>query len=152
MASQIQQSLMNPGWWDLDLTNLPDVIYQALDYWGEIYVLPVEVDPALETKASLKALSTYTGVLWKKGRDQTTRQVLISGPGNDIWLGKDGRGDLFEVALNYDDETFANVVTALIPDALTAGTISTPGGTGTFNGRAAFMDDPRAGLARLMDI
>ncbi len=152
MASRVDELWMAPGWWTLDFSTLPDSIFQKLDYFAEIYITPSYVGPEFQTKAELQGLAQFTGVLWERTRNLESRAVTLGGPSNSAWLGANNAGDLYTVALNFEDATFDTVVNALIPTALTAGNIDTPSGAALYNGRAAFMDTPDNALRRFLDL
>lgn len=119
------------GSWSLRLrSDTPRSVLNSLEYLGHIAVIPGRVNPA-EYGDNLLSAARYVGVYrGKDARDEFT----LKGAGLAFWLGdEDGKGDVFETAVELTAATFSTAINALLPPggAITAGTITSPGGTYT---------------------
>jgi hypothetical protein len=122
---------MQNGWWDVTLrTRPPEALLRALmdNPWGEVYITSRRFPTPFHTKAGLKAVSQFTGVLWSITKDPISGNLTIAGPSNSIWLGDPdrNRGDLRKTMLRFTAQPVATAVTSLLPVAVTAGTIQSP--------------------------
>lgn len=115
------------GAWDLTLSpDIPKDVLDGLDYFGHVAVVSGRVDPRQVGDGMLTA-ARYVGVLRRRAPNPATPK--ISGLGMSMWLGDDDKGDVFETAVELVASSFATAINALLPDAVTAGTIHTQPGT-----------------------
>ncbi|MGW6738666.1 hypothetical protein [Streptomyces sp. NPDC055013] len=137
--------------------NVPREVLDSLDYFGHVAILPGRVDTVQAGDNSLTA-ARYVGVLRKKkiGDDGRTNEVgdsvSVGGVGVAFWLGDDdsnrGKGDIYESAQTFTSQTFANTVRALLPDAVTEGTLYSV--SGTFTGQFQY-ETPRTSIQYVCD-
>ncbi|MGC5562809.1 fibronectin type III domain-containing protein [Streptomyces sp. FR-108] len=129
------------GSFEVKLTgSVPREVLDSIDYFGHIAILPGRVDTVQAGDNSLTS-ARYVGVVRKKkiGDDGRTNEVgdaiSVGGVGVAFWLGDDdsdrGKGDIFEAPQTFTSQTFANTVRALLPDAVTEGTLYSVAGTFT---------------------
>lgn len=134
-VSEILQSL---GSFEFNLSGtIPREILDSLDYFGHVAILPGRVDTVQAGNNSLTA-ARYVGVVRKKkissgDGSEIGDDITIGGVGIAFWLGDDdtdrGKGAIIETAQTFTNETFANTVRALLPDAVTEGTLYSVAGT-----------------------
>lgn len=137
----ITEALMALGQWSLTLR--PDTPQELLDAmsidtaaFGHVIVHPVpRLDPeyiANPTGTGLFLSSRYVGVYRKL--ESSDAGYTLSGVGMAFWLGDDdGKGPLIETAVSLSGKTLHQCITALLPAAVTEGTITNP--SGTFSGQ-----------------
>lgn len=125
------EKLNATGSWRLTLrpdtpTSVTDQFPIEEQAFSHLVVLPAWLDPSAVNRATLYALSAYTGVY----RHQAGMHEL-EGAGVAMWLGdEDGKGSIIEAAITKAAGTFVDWVTDLRPTAfLTAGTYHAQPGT-----------------------
>ncbi|MGD9729681.1 MAG: hypothetical protein AB7L09_22260 [Nitrospira sp.] len=116
------------GDWSLKLkSDTPQYILDQLEYFGHIAITSARVDPEAAGDSLLTA-SRYVGVL--RDRSFGAANKGIGGAGMALWLGdEDDKGEIFESPLVFTNSTFSAAITAALPDAVTAGTITALAGT-----------------------
>jgi hypothetical protein len=88
-------------------------------FLGHIIITSQRFDP---DEVDVLELARYTGVLRASKFDQTS--VELSGAGLIYWLGDlQERGPMFTTELNLSSASFTDGITAILPPAITAGTI-----------------------------
>lgn len=129
--------------------NVPREVLDTVDYFGHIAIIPGRLDPKMYQDNILDA-ARYVGVVRKKkiaddGRTNLIQDdIRISGVGMEFWLGdEDGKGEVIENELLFNNSTFTSVVNSLCPSSLTIGTIYTV--TGSYSGRHQYQT-PRDAL------
>jgi hypothetical protein len=125
-VTQIKQSV---GGWNVRLRgNIPKAVLSTLQPFGHIAIVPGSVNVAEYGDALLNA-ARYVGVYRTKSANNDG--TVISGVGLESWLGDENNsGDVFEFPQEFDADTFAVVIGAVLPPSgsITAGTIhSLPG-------------------------
>lgn len=145
------------GSWELDLLpSVPRDVLDALGYFGHVAIVPGRLDPAQYGDNLLDA-ARYVGVLRTKtiGDDGRTNapgdNISIGGVGMAFWLGdEDGKGDVFENAVEPASASFATTINMLLPasGAVTAGTIHSV--SGTYTGRHQY-ETPRTAINYVCD-
>lgn len=153
-VTEVLQSL---GSFEFKLSgNIPREVLDSLDYFGHVAILPGRVDTVQSGDNSLTA-ARYVGVIRKKkissGDDsEVSDDIAIGGVGVAFWLGDDdsnrGKGAIYEVPQTFTNQTFANTVRALLPDAVTEGTLYSV--TGTFTGQFVYQT-PRSAIQYVCD-
>lgn len=129
----ITTTLMAPGAWNLVLKeDTPSIIKDKLDWsvnasagLGHIMIFDSRINAGSVGAATLIAGARYTGVLlnWDG-------EFQISGAGPGWWLGdSDDRGNIITTNITNSAASLNTWVTSLLPVALNAGTVTTPGGT-----------------------
>lgn len=114
---------------------------------GHIVITPEWINPLVAGDAGMLAASRYTGPILEKKFDDGA--LTIGGAGMGWWLGDDEAGDVYETAVSLSSATLTTSLTALLPDAITAGTI---GGTdGTFTGTFHY-EIPRDAIHTVMSV
>lgn len=117
------------GSWDLTLSpDTPADVLDALDYYGHIAVISGRVDPRQVGDGLLDA-ARYVGVLRKRATGSSAPK--FSGDGMAAWLGSEDLGQIYETAVELTSATFVSAISALLPDAVTTGTIHAQAGTTT---------------------
>lgn len=122
-VNQVTQGL---GSWSLRLReDTPREVLDALEYFGHIAVMPGRVKP-YEYGDNLLSAARYVGVFLGRSANN---QFELSGQGMAWWLGDgDDKGYVFESAVNLNAVGFGTAVSALLPPAVTVGTLhSVPG-------------------------
>lgn len=148
------------GSWDLTLkSTTPPDLWDRLDYFGHIALIPGRLDPA-QYGDNLLTAARYVGVVRKRdnsGDDRRTKVIEqgyeLGGVGMAFWLGDDdgdGKGDVYENAISPASATFASTINQLLPasGAVTAGTIYSV--TGTYSGRHQY-ETPRRAIQFVCD-
>lgn len=115
------------GQWNLNLSeDTPDEILSQLGYFGHIAIVRGLVDVEGTGDGLLRA-ARYVGVLREKHRPDV---VQLFGVGMATWLGdEDHKGHIFETPITLTNATFRQAVLAVLPSAVTAGTIYDQPGT-----------------------
>lgn len=136
-------------------TTVPRHVLDTIQYFGHIALIPGRVDPK-QYGDSLLTAARYVGVVRRKtlGDDGRTNKVQdnirIGGVGMAFWLGdEDGKGDVYETAQTFSAQGFSTVITALLPDAVTAGTFGTV--AGTYTGSHQY-ETPRSAIQYVCDV
>lgn len=108
----------------------PLSLWTSLSEFGSIIITSQWVDHRLLDDATMLATSRYTGVIHRK---KLTEQGLeISGAGVVWWLGdEEGKGDILEAKVTLTSSTLSAAIAAVLPDAITVGTITNPAETYT---------------------
>jgi len=112
---------------------------------GHIVITPQRLDPRLVGDTSMLAAARYAGpVLSKTFTDGAFR---VGGAGMGWWLGDDTAGPVYETAVTLTGANLSTALTALLPAAVTLGTVTATGNlfTGTFH-----YETPRDAIATLM--
>ena len=148
------------GSWDLTLTSsTPPDLWDAIDFFGHVALIPGRLDPA-QYGDNLLTAARYVGVVRKRdnsGDDRRTKQVEqgyeLGGVGMAFWLGDDdgdGKGDVYENAITPASASFASTINQLLPasGAVTAGTIHSV--SGTYSGRHQY-ETPRKAIQFVCD-
>lgn len=125
-VTQVRQSV---GGWNVRLRgNIPKAILDSLQPFGHVAIVPGSVNVPEYGDALLDA-ARYVGVYRTKSANNDG--TVISGVGLESWLGDENNsGDVFEAVQEFDADTFAVVIGAVLPPSgsITAGTIhSVPG-------------------------
>lgn len=129
----ITEVIQSQGSWQIGLSNAaPITLWQSLEKFGHIVILPQYIDPDFLTDTELLASARYVGPLLKK---VIQRDILtVSGAGMVWWLGDpDEISDLIEVEVELTDSTLENALDQLLPDSITKGTVVEPAGQ-TYSG------------------
>jgi hypothetical protein len=151
-VTQVYQAL---GSFEFELTgNVPRELLDTIEYFGHIAIIPGRLDPKMY-EDNILDVARYVGVVRKKkiaddGRTNLIQDdIRISGVGMEFWLGdEDGKGDVIENELLFDTDTFSTAITALVPDALTVGTIHAV--SGSYTGRHQY-ETPRVAIKYVCD-
>ncbi len=136
----VQEVLKALGSWEISLLpSIPRDVLDGLDYFGHVAIIPGRLDPA-QYGDNLLAEARYVGVVRTRttGDDGRTNapgdNLSVGGVGMAFWLGdEDGKGDIFENAIEPASASFATTINMLLPasGAVTAGTIHAVSGTYT---------------------
>lgn len=145
-VTEIRQAL---GQWSLRLRpETPREILDNLDYFGHVAIAPGRVD-VRTVGDNLLSSSRYVGVL--RGRVDSEDSTELFGAGMAFWLGdEDDKGDVFVNAVAVASASFANAVRAVLPDAVTEGTLHAIPGSGTFTSTFQYTT-PRKALTYITD-
>ncbi|MGW0575111.1 hypothetical protein ACWD25_03895 [Streptomyces sp. NPDC002920] len=153
----VQEVLKALGSWEVKLLpQTPRDVLDALDYFGHVAIIPGRLDP-VQYGDNLLTTARYVGVVRTKtigddGRTNAPQDDLsIGGVGMAFWLGdEDGKGDLFENAVEPASASFATAINMLLPasGAVTAGTIYSVSGTYTGSHR---YESPRSAIGYVCD-
>lgn len=129
----ITEVLMSAGSWDIELSPAaPHSLWDDLQPFGHIVILPQYVDPAVVGDAALLSAARYVGPLLTK--EITFDSFVIRGAGMTWWLGDaDGKGPIIETKVDLKNSTLDNALTQLLPAAIQKGTITEPTGA-TYTG------------------
>lgn len=143
----VNEAVQALGSWSLNLrADTPADVLDSLDYFSHVAIVPGEYDTE-QINDYLLSTARYVGVL----RGRTFGDSMeISGAGMAYWLGdEDDKGDVFETPVEFLTATgFGTVITALLPDAVTAGTIYSVGVT--YTGRHVY-ETPRRAITYVTD-
>ncbi|MGW7726199.1 fibronectin type III domain-containing protein [Streptomyces canus] len=153
----VQEVLKALGSWEIKLLpQTPRDVLDALDYFGHVAIIPGRLDPA-QYGDNLLTTARYVGVLRTKtigddGRTNAPQDDLsVGGVGMAFWLGdEDGKGDVYENAVEPASASFANAVTMLLPasGSVTAGTLYSV--TGQYTGHHQY-ESPRSAITYVCD-
>lgn len=148
------------GSWGITLkSTTPPNVWDAIDFFGHVALIPGRLDPA-QYGDNLLTAARYVGVVRERsnsGDDRRTKQVEqgyeLGGVGMAFWLGDDdgnGKGDVYENAVTPASATFASTINQLLPasGAVTAGTIYSV--AGTYSGRHQY-ETPRKAIQFVCD-
>ncbi len=137
-VSEIKEALGN---FSLKLKpNIPRDVLDKVEYFGHIAIVPGRMDPRTYGDATLDS-ARYVGVLRKKkisdnGRvssDTAKTSVTLEGVGMNFWLGdEEDKGDVIENEIQLTSVNFETAIQALLPPAVTMGTVG--GVSGTYSG------------------
>lgn len=153
----VQEVLKALGSWEVKLVpNTPRDVLDRLDYFGHVAIVPGRLDP-LQYGDNLLTTARYVGVLRTRtigddGRTNAPQDDLsVGGVGMAFWLGdEDGKGDVFENAVEPASASFATAINMLLPasGAVTAGNIySVPG---QYTGKHQY-ESPRSAIGYVCD-
>jgi len=153
----VQEVLKSLGSWEIKLLpGTPRDVLDALDYFGHVAIVPGRLDP-LQYGDNLLTAARYVGVLRTRtigddGRTNTPADDLsVGGVGMAFWLGdEDGKGDVYENAVEPASASFAATITMLLPasGAVTAGTLYSV--SGTYTGHHQY-ETPRKAIGYVCD-
>ncbi len=153
----VQEVLKALGSWEVKLLpGTPRDVLDALDYFGHVAIVPGRLDPA-QYGDNLLTTARYVGVLRTRtigddGRTNAPQDDLsVGGVGMAFWLGdEDGKGDVYENAVEPASTSFATAVNMLLPasGAVTAGTIYSVAGQYTGSHR---YESPRTAIGYVCD-
>lgn len=153
----VQEVLKALGSWEINLLpQTPRDVLDALDYFGHVAIIPGRLDPA-QYGDNLLTSARYVGVLRTKtigddGRTSAPQDDLsVGGVGMAFWLGdEDGKGSVYENAVEPASASFADAVTMLLPasGAVTAGTLYSV--TGQYTGHHQY-ESPRSAITYVCD-
>lgn len=122
----VTEAYMGPGDFRLSLRVDTPHLMDTVDYHGYIVIVPqYPGNPEGFTDAALLAAARYTGVVtepeWRNGR------MSVYGAGLDYLLGEGNIGPRLEAGFSFSAGTLQTVLTAMLPDGLTAGSIQNSG-------------------------
>lgn len=126
----ITEALMSIGSWQVDLSpTAPYSLWNDLELFGHIVILPQYLDPSVVGDAALLAAARYVGPLLKK--EIANDRFTLTGGGMAWWLGdSDGKGAILEQEIDLSaGSTLDNALTQVLPTAITKGTVTEPGGS-----------------------
>lgn len=107
----------------------PQSVIDAIGYYGHVVYVPGRYDVRQMGDALLKS-ARYSGIV--RIIDTKNDQVSVAGVGMLAWLGdEDDKGHVFDPAVSFTDTPFATVINALLPPAVTGGSIYSVAGTYT---------------------
>jgi len=155
----VQEVLKALGSWEIKLLpQTPRDVLDALDYFGHVAIVPGRLNPAQYGDNLLaRDVARYVGVLRTKtigddGRTNAPQDDLsVGGVGMAFWLGdEDGKGSVYENAVEPASASFADAVTMLLPasGAVTAGTLYSV--TGQYTGHHQY-ESPRSAITYVCD-
>lgn len=154
----VTEILRKLGSWELKLSpGIPRDVLDALDYFGHIAIIPGRDIPVAQYGDTLLDAARYVGVVRTRtwGDDGRTNAVgddlSVGGVGMALWLGdEDGKGDVYENAIEPASATFADTINMLLPasGAVTAGTIYPV--SGQYTGRHHY-ETPRTAIDYVCD-
>lgn len=123
---------MTQGSFDIRFAvDAPLSLWNTIAEFGHIVITPQWVDNRLFDDATMLNMARYSGVVLERrlARDG----LAVSGAGMVWWLGdEEGKGDIIETKVALDDDTLDDSLDALLPVAITKGTITEP--PATYNG------------------
>jgi hypothetical protein len=151
----VTEVLNQLGQFEFELsTTVPREVLDTIQYFGHVAFIPGRVDPK-QYGDSLLAAARYVGVVRRRtlGDDGRTNKVQdnirIGGVGMAFWLGdEDGKGDVYETPQTFTAQGFSSVISALLPDAVSAGTFGTV--AGTYTGSHQY-ETPRSAIQYVCD-
>ncbi|MFC8077526.1 hypothetical protein ACFUN8_18565 [Streptomyces sp. NPDC057307] len=154
----VTEVLHKLGSFDIKLNSTTPVdVLDSLDYFGHIAIVPGRVD-ITQVGDNLLDVARYVGVVRSRRRSDDGRSskpgddIAVGGVGMNFWLGDDdsdkGKGAIIETPLTFASETYANTIRALLPDAVTEGTLYAV--AGAYNGRHAYKT-PRSAVQYVND-
>ncbi|WP_328932618.1 MULTISPECIES: hypothetical protein [unclassified Streptomyces] len=153
-VTEVLQSL---GSFEFKLSgSVPREVLDSIGYFGHVAILPGRVDTVQAGDNALTA-ARYVGVVRKKkissgDGSEFGDDVTLGGVGVAFWLGDDdsdrGKGAIYEVPQTFTNQTFANTVRALLPTAVTEGTLYSV--AGTFSNTFQFVT-PRSAVQYVCD-
>lgn len=124
----VYERVMSVGEWDLELVaSTPWTTRNAVAAVGsQVIITPTWVPLANLTDAQMLAMSLFSGLVRRPGG----AQLRVGGVGQAGWLGaEDGKGEIFESLVSQTAASLSTWVSAVRPASLTAGTVTSPGGT-----------------------
>jgi len=135
----INERLMSPGSYTIPFrTDTPYGLWDTLKSvfqtgGGHIVITPEALDSRMIGDTGMLAAARYTGPLLEK--TMTDGTLSVAGAGMGWWLGDDQAGDVYTTKVSLSGTEFSTAITALLPSALTAGTLTntTSSVTGVFH-------------------
>lgn len=151
----VHQVLEALGSFDIELLgNVPREVLDNIDHFDHIAVIPGRMDPEQYGDNTLD-VARYVGVVRKKriaddGRTNLVEDdITISGVSMEFWLGDDdGKGAILESPVEFTNQGFTTVITDLLPDTVSNGTIYSV--TGGYSGRHVYQT-PRDAIKYVCD-
>ncbi len=112
---------------------------------GHIVVTPQHMNPRVIGDTGMLAAARYAGPVLEKTFNDGA--FTVGGAGMGWWLGDDYTGDVYETAVVLSNATLTAALTALVPSAISIGTVvnTVTNFTGTFH-----YDIPRDAVATVM--
>ena len=143
----VKEVLGSLGSWSVQVSDeLPEEHRAKIDFFGHIVILRGDVEIDSHDDAALLRAARYVGVT--RSIDLDERHEL-GGSSMVFWLGdEDDKGEVFETPIVLTNASLGACLTAILPDALTVGTVFDPGGT--FTGKFQFVT-PRVALQTITD-
>lgn len=140
----IRSQLMRLGGFSLQLSeDTPQSILDHLGYFGHLAFVPSEGVDVEAHGDQLLDLARFVGVLRTRelAADGTHQ---LAGSGMALWLGdEDDKGEVYETAKEFEEETFANTIRELLPSSVTEGTLHSV--AGLYSGRHVW-ESPRKAI------
>lgn len=125
----INERAMTQGSFDVRFgTDAPLSLWNTLEEFGHLVVLPQWVDHRLFDDTTMLTMARYAGPILERrlSRDGLT----VSGAGMVWWLGdEEGKGDIIETKVTLADSTLDDALDAILPVAITKGTVTEPPAT-----------------------
>jgi hypothetical protein len=118
----VKEVLSALGSWNVELTPaLPEDVRTKIGFFGHVAVIRGRVDVDLHSDADLLRAARYVGVI----RDIDLEEARsIGGAGMVFWLGdEDGKGQVLEAKVTLTNATLSAALTAVLPAAVTLGTV-----------------------------
>jgi hypothetical protein len=107
-------------------------LWNQLQKFGHIVILPQYIDPDILGDTSILAASRYVGIMLRKVVERET--ITLSGAGMVWWLGDPNEiSQLIEIEVELESSTLENALDQLLPDSIIKGTIVEPAGQ-TYSG------------------
>jgi hypothetical protein len=127
--SSVTEVKQSTGRWDLQLKEgTPREIIDNLTPFGHIAIAPGSIDVA-QVGDNLLRQARYVGVF--RGGKVAGEGFSLEGSGMTFWAGdEDGKGPLI-VSVSASAATFATAIRAILPSAITEGTLYSVGGSAT---------------------
>lgn len=118
----VTEVLKGLGSWNLTLRGVPQETVDAIRYFGHVAIHSGSDYDYRVAKDSALTSSRYTGVLRKKEGDSAS--LVVAGCGMAVWLGdEDKKGEVYETLQTFAATSFENTIRALLPDAVSEGTL-----------------------------
>lgn len=103
----------------------PLSLWNTIREFGHIVVTSQWVDSRLFDDTKMLTMARYAGPILEKSLDQ--EGFTVTGAGMVWWLGdEEGKGDIIETKVTLSGSTLTAALTALLPVAITLGTITEP--------------------------
>ena len=119
---------MSPGSYNVKMSLEAKELWSAITEFGHIVITPQWVDHRLFTTADMLAQARFAGPVTKKYF--RSDGLEIEGQGMVRWLGdSESIGDIIETKVTFTSSTLEAAIDALLPPAITKGTITEPAGT-----------------------
>lgn len=145
-VTEVKQAI---GRWNITLhSETPVELLNKLSYFGHIALVPGKVDTRLHGDNLLTA-ARYVGVYRSRN---ATNTFQLQGSGMAFWLGdEDGKGDVYETAKVFNNESFEDTIRDLLPagGSIIEGTLHEV--DGTYTGRHQWQT-PREALTYVTDL
>lgn len=127
----INERVMSQGSFEVRFSlEAPLSLWNTVVDFGHIVITPQHVDHRLFDDATMLSMARYSGVKLESTLDEEGLKVM--GAGMVWWLGdEEGKGPIIETAAVLSDDTIATSLAAVLPPAITVGTIVEPPATYT---------------------